>query len=78
LVYFNDSYSTVYKSRDSAIIWSGFAGVVKTCEDNKINAFAYLNWIQEHSSEVQKHPEHYLPWKFKEIMDNAEKIAKAA
>jgi hypothetical protein len=70
--------SLFYKSRASAAVWSGFASIVKTSEDNKINVFAYLNWIQENSKEIQKDPESYLPWKFAEYLSNTEKKEEVA
>jgi hypothetical protein len=67
--------SLFFKTLDSAEVWSGLASVVKTCSENMINAFEYLNWLQDNWLLVQKQPADYLPWKYKKHMNNTELIA---
>ncbi|NBY35361.1 MAG: transposase domain-containing protein [Alphaproteobacteria bacterium] len=43
-----------FKTRNSAAIWSGLSSIVRTCEANGINGFAYFNWIQTNWKKVQK------------------------
>ena len=57
--------SLFFKTEASAMILSDMFSLVTTCETNGINAFEYLNWIQDHWKEVQKNPRAYLPWNFK-------------
>lgn len=67
--------SLFFKTLDSAEVWSGLASIVKTCSENVVNAFEYLNWLQENWLAVQKQPANYLPWKYKEHLNNTELIA---
>lgn len=67
--------SLFFKTKDSAEVLSGLSSLVKTCEINQINAFGYLNWIQEHWKEIQKNPKDYLPWRYQEYLNNTELIA---
>ncbi|MEY3193581.1 MAG: hypothetical protein RI982_1363 [Bacteroidota bacterium] len=69
--------SLFFATKDSAVVLSGLTSLVETCRANQINASSYLNWIQENERDVQKNPANYLPWKFKEVMDNM-KLASAA
>ena len=56
--------SLFFKSLSSAEVLSGISSIVKTCAVNKINAFGYLNWVQENWQAVQKSPENFLPWHY--------------
>jgi transposase len=48
----------------SAGIWSELFSLVFTCEKNGINAYAYLNWLQENWLAASREPENFLPWHF--------------
>lgn len=48
----------------SAGIWSELFSLVFTCEKNGINAYAYLNWLQENWLAARREPEKFLPWHF--------------
>lgn len=67
--------SLFFKTLGSAEVWSGLASIVKTCSENLVNAFGYLNWLQENWVAVQKQPANYLPWKYKKYLDDTELIA---
>lgn len=54
--------SLFFKTLNSAEIWSGFFSIVYTCEQNNINAYAYLNWLQENWFAANREPEKFLPW----------------
>ena len=58
--------SLFFKTKESAMVLNELFSLVSTCEVNGINAFEYLTWIQVHWKAVQKNPEHYLPWCFKQ------------
>lgn len=60
--------SLFFKTRTSAKVLSGLHSIVKTCEDNKVNAFAYLNWLQSNSRNVQKGELGYMPWDYIKLM----------
>ncbi len=67
--------SLFFKTRNSAAIWSGLSSIVRTCEANGINGFAYFNWIQTNWNKVQKDASSYLPWKYLEYRNNTELVA---
>lgn len=62
--------SYFFKTKNSASILSGITSIIMTCKQNNINAYNYLNWLQEHWLHAQKNPEDYLPWKYKEIKES--------
>lgn len=67
--------SLFFKTKNSAMILSGLSSIVRTCEANGINGFAYLNWMQENWVKIQKDANNYLPWKYLEYMNNTESVA---
>ena len=58
--------SLFFYSRDSAEVLSGMASIVATCKENNINAFGYLNWIQENWKLAQDAPGNFLPWNYQD------------
>lgn len=70
--------SLFFKTMNSAEILSGLSSIVQTCKMNEVNGFAYLNWLQENSSKCIANPKDYLPWRFKEINNETERIKHAA
>lgn len=54
--------SLFFKTLNSAEIWSGLFSIVYTCEQNGINAYAYLNWLQENWFTANREPDKFLPW----------------
>jgi hypothetical protein len=67
--------SLFFKTKNSAAILSGLSSIVRTCEANSINGFAYLNWIQNNWVKVQKDASNYLPWKYLAYINNTELVA---
>ena len=70
--------SLFFKTVNSAEVHSGLSSIVKTCSENGINAFKYLNWIQENSSRVKKDPKNYTPFEYARYINNTELIKLAA
>ncbi|WP_342271515.1 IS66 family transposase [Candidatus Tisiphia endosymbiont of Parasteatoda lunata] len=70
--------SLFFKTINSAEIHSGLYSIVKTCSENEINAFKYLNWLQEQSSKAKKRPANYTPFAYARYMNNTELIETAA
>lgn len=58
--------SYFFKTKKSAAILSGLTSIIVTCQQNNINAYGYLNWLQEHWLHALKNPSNYLPWKYAE------------
>ena len=69
--------SLFFKTKNSAAILSGLSSIVRTCEANGINGFAYLNWIQANWVKVQKDASNYLPWKYLNYRNDTELVAAA-
>ena len=68
--------SLFFKSRNSAEVHSGLSSIVRTCEANKINAFAYLNWLQTNWQKIQKGAQGgYMPWDYIAYINSTELIA---
>jgi len=57
--------SLFFKTLSSAEISCDLLSLIETCRANEVNAFGYLNWIQDNWLAVQKNPDQYLPWHFK-------------
>lgn len=66
--------SLFFKTVNSAEVHSGLSSIVKTCSENGINAFKYLNWLQENSSRVKKDPKNYTPFEYAKYINNTEQI----
>jgi hypothetical protein len=54
-----------YASETGALVGDIILSVLKTCELCKVDAFEYLNYIQDHVDEVKIDPDKYLPWTIK-------------
>lgn len=67
--------SLFFKSRDSAGVHSGLSSIISTCRANKVNAFAYLNWIQDNSRKIQKDASKFMPWDYMAYINSTELIA---
>ncbi len=58
--------SLFYKPVHGAYIGDLFMSIIYTCDPGGVNAFEYLNALEEHSAEVFKNPGLWLPWNYKE------------
>ncbi len=58
--------SLFYKTLHGAYIGDLFMSIIYTCNLEDVNAFEYLNALEEHSAELFKHPELWLPWNYHE------------
>ncbi len=70
--------SLFFGNKKSAVIHSELHSLVATCKLNGINAFAYLNWLQENSRNIRNGKGNYLPWDFVEYMNSCDKATIAA
>lgn len=69
--------SLFFKTADSAEVHSGMSSIVKTCSENGINAFRYLNWLQDNSSKAKRAPKDYTPFAYVKYMNSTELIKAA-
>ena len=70
--------SLFFKTKDSAEVHSGLQSIVKTCDANGINAFKYLNWIQDNWVKARKNAKDYTPFAYAKHMKDTELIDVAA
>ena len=60
-----------YKTQNGADVGDMYMSLIHTCELCGANPFEYLNEIQDHHSETQRHPEHWMPWNYKSAAQRA-------
>ena len=53
-----------YKTQHGAEVGDLFMSLIHTCNLAKVNAFDYLTALQEHSSDLVKHPDKWMPWNY--------------
>ena len=54
-----------YKTEHGAQLGDLFMSIIHTCNLAKVNPFYYLIALQEHSSNLAKHPDKWMPWNYK-------------
>ncbi|KPA15567.1 transposase IS66 [Candidatus Magnetomorum sp. HK-1] len=62
--------SLFYKNEHGAYIGDMFMSLIHTCTLNDVNAFEYLTELQKNSSKIFKNPSQWLPWNYKEALNN--------
>ena len=62
----NRKNSLFYKTSHGAYVGDLFMSIIYTCDLAGINAFEYLNALEENSAELFKHPELWLPWNYRQ------------
>jgi len=40
--------------------------LIYTCQLCGVNAFDFLNQLQQHAAKVSRHPEQWMPWNYRE------------
>jgi len=45
-----------------------FMSLIHTCELNGVNPFDYLIALQKHAEELAKHPAAWMPWNYRETL----------
>lgn len=64
-----------HKSMHGAYVASLLSSLIATCELAKENPVQYLIALQEHKSDVFKHPDLWLPWNYESTLMNLQQIA---
>lgn len=62
--------SLFYKTMNGARIGDMFMSLIHTCNLNNIDPFDYFIEVQKNISAVSKNPEKWLPWNYKENIEN--------
>ena len=53
-----------YKTENGAHVGDLFMSLIHTCELCKADAFDYLTQLDIHETDMQKHPENWMPWNY--------------
>ena len=64
-----------YKTLAGAHVGDVITLLIATCELNGINCFDYLTALQQHRRITEKEPERWLPWKYRETLEENQTIA---
>lgn len=67
--------SLFFRSRTGAHVGDLFMSLIYTCELHGANAFDYLNQLQRYASDVAEHPDHWMPWNYRERIADTKKVA---
>jgi len=60
--------SLFYKTENGAEVGDLFMSLIPTCELNGVNPFDYLIELQKHAEELAKHPAAWMPWSYRETV----------
>ena len=69
--------SLFYKTSKGAIIGDCMMSVIFTAVKNKVDIYDYLNILQRNTEDVKSDPEQWLPWNYKNTINNKEKMQAA-
>ena len=70
--------SLFYKTTHGAQVGDCLMSIIYTCQQNKVNAFEYLNTIQRNAVSVINNPALWLPWNFKENLLTSSELEQVA
>ncbi len=56
--------SLFYKTEHGAYIGDLFMSLIHTCNLCKVNSFEYLKTLQQHSSDLFRNPDKWMPWNY--------------
>jgi len=60
--------SLFYKTENGAEVGDLYMSLIHTCELNGVNPFDYLIELQKHAEELAKHPAAWMPWNYRETL----------
>jgi len=63
--------SLFYKTQHGAYIGDLFMSLIHTCNLCKVNPFEYLKMLQQHSSELFRDPDKWMPWNYEQSIGHA-------
>lgn len=58
--------SLFYRTSHGAQVGDCLMSIIYTCQQNKVNAFEYLNALQRNAERVKESPEFWLPWNYQQ------------
>jgi len=63
--------SLFYKTDTGAGVGDLYMSLIHTCQLNAADPFDYLTQLQRHTKEVRAHPEQWMPWNYRRIIDRS-------
>ena len=63
--------SLFYKTEKGAQVGDLFMSFIHTCELNDVNPFDYLTELQKHTTELAKNPAAWMPWNYRQTLQQA-------
>jgi len=60
--------SYFYKTQNGARVGDLFMSLIHTCELNGVNPFDYLTELQKHADELSSHPDRWMPWNYRQML----------
>ena len=60
--------SYFYKTQNGARVGDLFMSLIHTYELNGVNPFDYLTELQKHANELSSHPEGWMPWNYRDML----------
>jgi hypothetical protein len=63
--------SLFYKTENGAEVGDLFMSLIHTCELNDVNPFEYLIELQNHATELAQNPAAWLPWNYRQALQQA-------
>ena len=70
--------SLFYKTENGAEVGDLFMSLIHTCELNDVNPFDYLIELQKHAEELAKNPAAWMPWNYRQTLQQASTSKDAA
>ncbi len=64
--------SLFYKTENGAEVGDLYMSLIHTCELNGVNPFEYLIELQKHAEELAKHPADWMPWNYRETLQQTD------
>jgi transposase len=63
--------SLFYKTENGAEVGDLFMSLIHSCELNGVNPFDYLTELQKHAAELAKNPAAWMPWNYRQTLQQA-------
>ena len=58
-----------YKTENGAHVGDLYMSLIYTCELCGANPFDYLTELERHADELARHPQHWMPWNYRQTLD---------
>jgi hypothetical protein len=62
--------SLFYRTLHGAHVGDRYMSIIHTCYLNDVNAFVYLNALEEHAQQLSENPQLWMPWNYHEQLDD--------